>query len=368
MIRNFINNCVTCRKLRGLTSIQLMADLPVERLEDVPIFSHIGLDVFGPWYIHEGRTTRRTSATKKIWAVIFVCMPSRAIHLEPLNGMDTSSFRNAFARFTALRGTVKTIRSDNGSNFLCARKQLESLNLDALTTDMEAEGIKWTLNPPYCSHQGGSWERKIGSVRRVLESTILLANNRFLSRDEFTTFLAESANVVNNTPLWCPSSSPDDPTPLTPDMLLKLRTPGSSVSQETFSEDDILAYGKRRYRRVQYLSDQFWLRWRTEYLRTLSFRHKWKTRNSCISAGDVVLVRDKNLPRNQWLMGRVISGKKSSDGLVRSATICVPPLQGRVQNRLLTRGITDLVLLIPSKSHKCYNSADETESRGCVEA
>ena len=356
-IQQFISTCITCRKLRGATSTQIMADLPSERLENVPIFSHIGLDVFGPWYVHDGKATRRTSASKKIWALIIVCMPSRAIHLEPLHGMDTSSFRNALSRFMSIRGSVLTIRSDNGTNFLCAKKQIESLDIDKLSTELENRGIQWTLNPPHCSHHGGSWERKIGSVRRVLEATVVLTNNRFLSRDEFTTFLSESASIVNNTPLWATSTSPDDPTPITPNMLLTMRSPGPPTYLDSFSEDDMLAYGQRRYRRVLYLSDQFWLRWRTEYLHTLNARHKWKTKKPCIAPGDVVLIRDKNLPRNQWSMGRVINTRPSKDGLVRSVTILIPPLPGKKETRTVVRGITDLVLLIPSESHPCFNSA-----------
>ena len=357
MIKSFISNCITCRKLRGATSTQLMADLPIERLDDIPIFSHIGLDVFGPFYVHDGRATRRTTATKKIWAIIFVCMPSRAIHLEPLHGLDTSSFRNAFNRFTALRGAVQTIRSDNGSNFLCAKKQMESLDIGKISAEIESKGIRWTLNPPHCSHQGGSWERKIGSVRRVLEATVVLTNNRFLSRDEFTTFLAESASIVNNTPLWATSTSPDDPTPLTPHMLLTMRTPNSPTYLDSFSDEDMLAYGQRRYRRVQYLSDQFWARWKTEYLHTLNIRHKWKTMKPCIASNDIVLIRDKNLPRNHWSMGRILSVRPSKDGLVRSAVLAIPPLSGKTLTRTVVRGITDLILLIPSESHPCFNSA-----------
>ena len=283
LIRKFISNCVTCRKLRGRTSLQLMADLPNERLEDLTPFSHVGMDVFGPFYFHDGKSTRRTSATRKIWALIFVCQPSRAIHLEPLSGMDTSSFRNALTRFTTVRGSVRTIRSDQGTNFTCAKKQLESIDINKLSAELESKGVHWTLNPPHASHHGGSWERKIGSVRRVLEAIILLTNNRPFSRDEFITFLAESAHIVNNTPLWTVSTNPNDPTPLTPHMLLTLRTSNTLPSQESFSENDILAYCPRRYRKVQYMCDQFWHRWRSEYLHTLTARHKWKTRIPCIS-------------------------------------------------------------------------------------
>ena len=365
-IRKFIASCVICKKLRGLTSQQLMADLPAARVEETPVFSHVGTDVFGPFYIHQGKSTRRTSATKKIWALIFVCLPSRAIHLEPLMGMDTSSFRNALSRFMSVRGSVKSIRSDQGTNFTSAKKQLESIDVDAISSELSSKGIQWTLNPPYSSHFSGSWERKIGSVRRVFEATILLANQRFLSLDEFMTYLAESANIVNNTPLWSVPTKADDPTPLTPNMLITLRSADVPQSLESFSEEDIFSFGPKRYRKVQHLCDQFWLRWRSEYLQTLTARHKWKKKQPCITAGDIVLVKYKNLSRNDWPMGRVTDVKPSSDGLIRSAHISIAPLPGKSQNRTINRAIHDLVLLIPTKSHHCLNPASQTQDAGGV--
>ena len=357
LIRSLVNTCVTCRKLRARPTEQLMSDLPKDRLEETSSFTHVGIDVFGPFYIHDGKNTRRTSASKKIWAIIFVCLPSRAIHLEPLYGMDTSSFRNALSRFISIRGTCRTIRSDQGTNFTCAKKQLESINIKQVSSELEADGIQWIMNPPHASHQGGTWERKIGSVRRVLESSILLINNRCLSRDEFTTFLAESVAIVNNTPLWSPSANPNDPSPLTPAMLLTLKSIPNPSPLETFSESDLLAFGQKRFKRVQYLASQFWNRWRTEYLHTLSFRHKWKTTRPCICIDDIVLIRDKQSARNSWPMGKVSEVKISQDGLVRSATIKLPHLGNKSKPRFMDRSVNDLVLLIPAYDHKCFNPA-----------
>ena len=74
-----------------------MADLPSDRLEEIPPFSNVRLDVFGPFYIYE-RSTRSTPGGRKIWAVIFVYLPSR----EPLPSMDTTTFRNALTCFFAI--------------------------------------------------------------------------------------------------------------------------------------------------------------------------------------------------------------------------------------------------------------------------
>ena len=123
VIRKFLKNCVICQKLRGPFLSQRMADLPQDRLEEVPPFSNVGMDVFGHFFVHDSTGTRRNPALKKIWALIFVCLSSRAVHLEPLTSMDVNSFRNAFSRFVCIRGSCKLIRSDHGSNFICAKRQ-----------------------------------------------------------------------------------------------------------------------------------------------------------------------------------------------------------------------------------------------------
>jgi hypothetical protein len=66
-------------------------------------------------------TTRRTrggAAQSKQWAVIFTCLTVRAIHIELIESMDTSSFINALRRFFAIRGPAIQLRSDNGTNFV----------------------------------------------------------------------------------------------------------------------------------------------------------------------------------------------------------------------------------------------------------
>ena len=100
-----------------------MSDLLEDRLASTPPFQNVGIDVFGPYNISNGSSTRRIFGTyMKIWVLIFVCSPSHAIHLEPLDGLDTVSFSPALRRFVSLRGTCKLIRSDRGTNFIGAKK------------------------------------------------------------------------------------------------------------------------------------------------------------------------------------------------------------------------------------------------------
>jgi hypothetical protein len=236
--------------------------------------------------------------------------------------MDTVSLKNALRRFFARRGVCSTIRSDQGTNFVGAQNQVEdTVSFSALAQLAEARDCHWIFNPPGASHFGGVWERKIGSIRRVLDAVFLQVGQRNLSKDEFDTFVQEAANIVNNTPLWEVSSDPEDPGPNSPAMLLTLREDPNPPPLENFSKDDLLVYGRTRWRRVQYLADQFWTRWRDEQIDNLRHRRKWKTTRRNIKEGDIVLLKDKCLKRNDWRIGRVTAVKTSRDGLVRSAFI-----------------------------------------------
>ena len=100
-----------------------MADLPEERLHKTPPFFHCGIDVFGHFYIRQGKATLGIPGAKKVCVSISSCLYSRAVHLEILDSMDTASFKLALHRFQSLRGDCAFLRSDAGSNFIGVRNE-----------------------------------------------------------------------------------------------------------------------------------------------------------------------------------------------------------------------------------------------------
>ena len=113
-----------------------------------------------------------------------------------------------------------------------------------------------------------------------------------------------------------------DPTylePLTPNLLTmkpKLLLP----PPVRFLESD--QYARERWRRVQLLSDQFWKRWRKEYLHLLQSRTKWVARKRNMKEGDMVIISDNvSKPHSQWRLGRIENLCQSEDGLVRKVKL-----------------------------------------------
>ncbi|KAL0178992.1 hypothetical protein M9458_024434, partial [Cirrhinus mrigala] len=159
-IRKVLSKCIICRRLNALPVHQQMADMPHERIVvDEPPFTCVGVDYFGPFEVKS-----RRSRVKR-YGVIFTCLAIRAVHLEVASSLDTDSFINALRRFIARRGQVRELRSDNGTNFVGAERELkaaiEQWNHMQITDFLLQKGIKWSFNPPAGSHHGGSWERLI---------------------------------------------------------------------------------------------------------------------------------------------------------------------------------------------------------------
>lgn len=150
---------------------------------DKPPFTYVGVDCFGPFEIKRGRSLL------KRYGIIFTCMAIRAVHLEMLSSLDTNSFINGLRRFIARRGQALELRSDNGTNFVGAerelREEIERLNQTLISYTLLQKGIKWTFNPPTGSHHGGAWE-SLESVRKVLNSVL-----RVLKKKVFTQFSAK---------------------------------------------------------------------------------------------------------------------------------------------------------------------------------
>ncbi len=266
---------------------------------------------------------------------------SRSVHMEVAPRLETDAFINVLRRMVARRGNVTELWSDNGTNFVGANneltKALSEMNQETVWVYTRQIGINWFFNPPTASSMGGSWERMIRSVRKIL-SGMLLEHGSRLTSDELHTLLCEVEAILNSRPITPVSNDPFDPEPLTPNHILTLRTSVNVPPPGVFQRDDM--YMKRRWRRVQYLANLFWTRWKREYLLGLQNRPKWNESRRNLQIGDVVLIRDDSLPRNAWMLGLVQEAEADNKGLVRAVHL-------KTRNGNLRRPVNKLVLLVP---------------------
>ena len=334
LAKKVARECVSCRRYQAKPCEQIMADLPSNRLQkDGAPFEHVGMDYFGPFIVKRGRSE------VKRYGVIFTCMSSRAVHLEVSHSLETDACINATRRFMARRGLAKSITSDNATNIVGAEKELREmllkLNQSKIDTVLSNNGIEWHFNPPKASHFGGVWERIIRSTRKILYS-ILREQGNTIDDETLSTVFCEAESILNNRPLTTTSNDPNDMLPLTPDMLINPRGKPTNTSG-AFQKSDI--YAKKRWKRVQYLVDVFWSRWRKEYLVTLQQRAKWQRPKRNVAVGDIVRIIDTSAPRNTWPMGRVEAIFEDKRGNTRSCRV-------RTKSSMLERPIAKLCVVV----------------------
>ena len=230
IVKKLIRTCITCRKLRSNPCAQKMSDLPSDRLSQSPPFLECAADCFRPFVVKSGRREL------KRYGILFTCLNCRAVHLEVLYTLGTDSFLNSFKRLVALRGPVKLLRCDQGTNFVGAR------------ADLLKFGCEMVCNPPAASHRGGVWERMIGVARRVIEG-ILIEQGSQLNDESLLTVLAETAAVINSRPLAVQNL--DDPLsqePLTPNHLLTMKSKVFTHPVQSSNREDL--YALRQWRRA----------------------------------------------------------------------------------------------------------------------
>lgn len=109
--------------------------------------------------------------------------------------------------------------------------------------------------------------------------------------------------------------------PLTPNQLLTMKTKVILPPPGNFQSSSL--YSRKRWRRTQYLVNEFWIRWRSEFLQNLQARNKWQSPKRNLTVGDIVIMKDDNQPRNRWQLARVCEAYLDSDGLVRKVKIAM---------------------------------------------
>ncbi|XP_028858353.1 uncharacterized protein LOC114803153 [Denticeps clupeoides] len=271
------------------------------------------------WVVPDQTSAERTQKVRPP----FTCFYSRAVHVEMLEDLSTDTFINGLRCFIAIRGSVRQIKCDQGTNFIGAKNELNTaqsgMDADRLKTFLAEKQCDFILNTPHASHAGGVWERQIRTVRNVLNATLALTPGR-LTDSSLRTFFYEAAAIVNSRPLTTDNlNDPQSLEPLTPNHLVTMKTSTAPPPPGRFVKADL--YARKRWRQIQYLLEQFWSRWRQEYLQNIMTRQKCNMPKRNMQIGDIVMDKDDLRPRSQWKFGQILDTVEDTDGLVRKVKI-----------------------------------------------
>lgn len=317
-VRKVVHRCVTCAKSRPKVQQQLMGDLPAARVRVSRPFLHTAMDFAGPIW---SRTTRgRGQKAHKSWIAVFVCLNTKATHLELVSELSTAAFIAAFRRFISRRGLCAHVYCDNGTNFVGAnremREQLATCVRDEQWRMILADsGTTYHFSPPGSPHFNGLAEATVRMAKTAMRKVI---GDTKLTFEEMSTFLSQVEAALNSRPLCAVPSDGNDINALTPGHFL-VGQPLTAVP-EPDATNERLATGDR-WHLVQQLTQHFWRRWSREYLHQLQQRTKWAAVKRNVKVGDIVLVHDELLHCTKWKMGRVVETHPGEDGHVRVVSI-----------------------------------------------
>lgn len=207
-IRNYIHKCVVCVRLNARLEGQLMAELPGERIQPGKPFFHTGVDYAGPFELKmisgKGEDVRR-----KCWIAIFVCLKTRAIHIDVVTDLSSIAFIACYERFIARRGRCLKMHSDNGTSFVGTNKELKrALELWTQKEMLEHlfnKGTEWRFMTPAAPHQGGIYEAAVKSMKFHLKRIV---GQKVLPFEQFTTLLSQIEAILNSRPLHPLSDDP----------------------------------------------------------------------------------------------------------------------------------------------------------------
>ncbi|XP_055619018.1 uncharacterized protein LOC129764190 [Toxorhynchites rutilus septentrionalis] len=334
-VKKEIRDCIICFRSAPKLISQYMGDLPACRLEGEYPFLQIGIDFCGPVFVKQ--RNKRSTVEHKAWIALFICLATKAIHLELVSEMSTAAFLTAFDRFVSRRGKPTTVWTDNGTNFVGAanlfREWEKFFNRQENQNEIQhsqGNSIEWRFNPPEASHFGGIWEANIRQTKALL---VKQTGGAALSFEEMSTVLARIEAVLNSRPITQLSDDPEDLEPLTPGNFLIFR-PVTAVARPEVKGRN---HPRSRFDHITAIVQHFWSRFQLEYISSLQERFKWH-KKVAVKIGQLVLVKKDNMPVQKWLLGRITETFAGKDGVVRVVNI-------KTQNGIMKRAVSKLCFL-----------------------
>lgn len=347
-IQKCIAQCPTCTRWKAKSIQPEMSQLPKERVEQSLPFFNVGVDLCGPFSIKA--SPLKFDRTIKVWIVAFVCLITKAVHLELTTSLSADNFLTALSRFSSRRGTPHLIWSERGTNFIGSNKILRD-TWNKVTQDckdrLAVREINWKFIPRHSPIFGGLWEAAVKSLKFFIKRMVTVKN---LTYEEFTTLLCKIESLLNSRPLYSTALSPEDEPALTPFHFITQRSFHMSSIDGADSERVPLT---KKWLLIRQIQQQFWDRFRTEYLSTLQKKSKWVDKQRNLKVGEIVLIKEPSTVPGDWKMGKICNIYPDPAGIIRKVDVITA---SGTQN---LHAVNQLVPLLPEDETEVI-SANET--------
>ena len=261
----------------------------------------------------------------KAYICIFICVTTRAVHLEVMENLSTTSLIMCLSRLAASKGVPSVIMSDNHRTFIAGETfLLEMQQYPAVQDHLSANNIRWKHQTPRSPWMGRHFECLVRTIKASLATAM---SKKLLTLEEFTTIIKKDENIVNSRPLTYQSDNTRD-IPLTPLQLawgrdLTLIPPLLQLG-DPLDEDYDAKATRAQYIVLSNALECFRKRWHNEYLLCLREKHY----NQCaenpshhLRVGQLVMVKHDNIHRIKWSFGVIAVVYPDERGVIRTAEV-----------------------------------------------
>ncbi|XP_075150712.1 uncharacterized protein LOC142224812 [Haematobia irritans] len=170
LCRKIVNSCPHCIRYRPKLLQQVMSNLPVDRLNPSRVFAKCAVDFCGPVNTY---LRIRGKIPYKTYIAVFVCLTTKAVHIEAVSDLSTDAFIAALKRMIGRRVLPTDIYCDNGTNFVGANSKMKDLKIFLFDQNHQNEIVNYCANefvnfhfiPPRAPHFGGLWEAAVKSAK-----------------------------------------------------------------------------------------------------------------------------------------------------------------------------------------------------------
>ena len=327
-IKRVLSECIVCKKFNSFSyQYPRFTNFSRAQVELFRPFKHVGIDFTKHWWVK----VKGSPQAQKMFILVYTCLNIRAVHLDLIPDMSSSSFVQSFQRFVSRFGIPDFLYSDNARSFIQGADAIESFVASENGAEfLRKNQIQHRRIPLYSPWVGSLWERLIRTVKSCLYKTIGRSSLEFY---DFVTILSDISDAINSRPLTY-TSGDNDIVPLTPNCFLKPHAKTSMALPGTGSSDPFwkspASSRNALLRSLQKTSERFEelrTRWYEEYLLSLreSSRDLYQTKwDNLVKPDDVVLIRSPVKERPYWQMGVVTSLVHGDDGKVRSVFVRTP--------------------------------------------
>ena len=324
LCREIAQECIKCHMKRKKFVEVPMGPIAQEQLVIAPPFYVTMLDLCGPMRSfvpgYERETRNRPALQSKIHIMVSVCITTKIVNLQALEGKTADSIIDGFTRMNSEVGIPTIVHIDQDTGVLAGFQSVELDYRDLQHRLLTQFGISFSTCPVGGHDQHGSVERIIRSIKETFADAGL--DKMRIHSLGWQTFCKLAENAYNNIPFGYSHSRQQDNTELlrilTPNMLrvgrMNSRALDGPIRLPT-TKREMLDQVEKTY--------QSWFRiFRDTVVPRLINQPKWFRIERDLKEKDLVYFQKEDSPLSSaWTIGQVDQVIASRDGYIRRVVI-----------------------------------------------